>query len=297
MRSRFLAALVVLSSAPASSAPAAWTAPAMMCRISDAAINEASGIAVSRRNNGIVYMHNDSGDTARLFAVGKDGKTKAVITLSGVTATDWEDMAVAYDAECKPTVYIAETGDNGKSRPEVRIYAFEEPQIALDGSSVQVSVTPRKLRFKYPDGPRDCETLMADFKGRALYVISKETDTSSGVYRLNPVWDDTLQTAVKTGIVTLADPLPYYPNLATGGDISPDGSRIVIRTYQQAYEFRVARGKLPEDGLKTTPAVVRIAMETQGEAICYGRDNRTLLTVSEGVNPTVFSLKWKDPSQ
>jgi len=297
MRFRFLLPFLICSSAPALSAPAAWTAPATTCRVSDAAINEASGIAVSRRNNGIVYMHNDSGDTARVFAVGKDGQTKAVITLSGVTATDWEDMAVAYDAECKPTVYIAETGDNGKSRSEVCIYAFEEPQIAPDGSSVPVAVTPKRLRFKYPDGPRDCETLMADFKGRALYVVSKETGAAAGVYTLNPVCDGSLQTAVKTGTITLSDPLPYYPNLTTGGDISPDGSRIVIRTYQQAYEFRVSRGKLPENALKTTPAVVRIPIETQGEAVCYGRDNRTLLTVSEGVNPTVYSLKWKDPSQ
>jgi hypothetical protein len=294
---RFLFASLICSALPAWSAPAAWTSPAMMCRISDTAINEASGIAVSRRNNGIIYMHNDSGDSARVFAVGKDGQTKAVITLSGVTVNDCEDMAVAYDAECKPTVYMADTGDNGKSRTEVCIYAFEEPLIAPDGSSAPLSVMPKKLRFKYPDGPRDCETLMADFKGRALYVVSKETGPAANVYRLNPLWDDTLQIAVKTGTITLSDPLPYYPNLATGGDISPDGSRIILRTYQQAYEFRVARGKLPENALKTTPAVVRIAVESQGEAICYGRDNRTLLTVSEGVNPTVYSLKWKDPSQ
>ena len=38
-------------------------------------INEASGLATSRQHNAVVYTINDSGDSARLFAIGLDGST------------------------------------------------------------------------------------------------------------------------------------------------------------------------------------------------------------------------------
>ena len=37
-------------------------------------INEASGLIVSKKNDGILYTHNDSGDKGRIFAVTVEGK-------------------------------------------------------------------------------------------------------------------------------------------------------------------------------------------------------------------------------
>jgi hypothetical protein len=35
-------------------------------------IDEASGLAVSRLNDNILWVHNDSGDTARIFAIDRN---------------------------------------------------------------------------------------------------------------------------------------------------------------------------------------------------------------------------------
>ena len=55
----------------------------VVLRLRDPRIVEASGLAVSRRHPGVLWTHNDSGDPARLFAVGADGRTRAVLTLAG----------------------------------------------------------------------------------------------------------------------------------------------------------------------------------------------------------------------
>ena len=45
-------------------------------------ITECSGLAVSRKNPGVLWVHNDSGDSARLFAVKEDGTLLGVFRLA-----------------------------------------------------------------------------------------------------------------------------------------------------------------------------------------------------------------------
>ncbi len=45
------------------------------------AINEASGLAASRRNDGVLYTHNDSGDTGRVFAITTQGFTVGILII------------------------------------------------------------------------------------------------------------------------------------------------------------------------------------------------------------------------
>ena len=56
------------------------------------AIKETSGIAASRRVDNVWWVHNDSGDTAGVFAINTSGQTLGEYTLSGASAVDWEDM-------------------------------------------------------------------------------------------------------------------------------------------------------------------------------------------------------------
>ena len=57
-------------------------------------INEASGIASSKNNRDIIWVHNDSGDMARIYAVGLDGSNMGILRLPGIIARDWEDMCI-----------------------------------------------------------------------------------------------------------------------------------------------------------------------------------------------------------
>ena len=58
-----------------------------------APITEASGLAASRDNSGVVWTHNDSGGAANLYALGRRAELKATLPLSGAANIDWEDIA------------------------------------------------------------------------------------------------------------------------------------------------------------------------------------------------------------
>ncbi len=54
--------------------------------IQNLAIDEASGLAHSRRNPGILYTQNDSGDAPRVFAIDEQGYSKGGISFKGIMA-------------------------------------------------------------------------------------------------------------------------------------------------------------------------------------------------------------------
>ena len=64
-------------------------------------IEESSGLVQSRKYPGVYWTHNDSGDSARLYAVTKNGKIihpPGNIDYQGILVfeasnTDWEDIA------------------------------------------------------------------------------------------------------------------------------------------------------------------------------------------------------------
>ena len=107
--------------------------PEQVCVVEDDQISEASGIAASRRQEDAVWLHNDSGDSARLFLVGLDGKTRAVVTLNVERPMDWEDMC-SFEADGEKWLLIGDTGDNQRVRStserSCELLLIREPEIA-----------------------------------------------------------------------------------------------------------------------------------------------------------------------
>ena len=68
---------------PAASSPAAsrYQAPIELPHLQDGTINESSGLAASRRNTGLTWTHNDSGDKPHVYAVDRQGNTAAVFAV------------------------------------------------------------------------------------------------------------------------------------------------------------------------------------------------------------------------
>ena len=62
--------------------------------LQETAITEASGIAASRKNPGVLWVHNDSGDVNRVFALTPAGTHLGIYTITGAGAVDWEDLAI-----------------------------------------------------------------------------------------------------------------------------------------------------------------------------------------------------------
>jgi hypothetical protein len=107
----------------------------------------------------VVFVHNDSGDSARFFAFDlATGEGRGEYVATGVTAVDWEDMARGPCADpTKSCLYFADIGDNAKARSDLVIVRVEEPATLATGA---LDVPAEVLSIAYPDGPHDAEALL-----------------------------------------------------------------------------------------------------------------------------------------
>lgn len=249
--------------------------------MNDPRITEASGLAASTRHPGVLWTHNDSGDVARLFALGPSGATVATLRISGVQATDWEALAPTRDASGRSLLAIGDIGDNGANRPEVHVVIGREPTALVNSTAAPVRV----LRLRYPGGAVDAETLVADPRTRRLYIVSKKL-LGADLYAVpaaawpgaggdpDTVW--TLEHVAGLGF-----------GLATDGAFLPDG-RLLVRNYNEMAMFvppeRVSGGRLKRLDTVALPA------QRQGEALAVGPGARWLLITSEGAGQQVLRV-------
>ena len=93
---------------------------------------ELSGIAASRRNPGVWWVHNDSGDSRPVLRGRPTRRScSSTIDVDGATAVDWEDIAVGPPATeaGAASVYLADIGDNSRNRADITVYRVVEPAV------------------------------------------------------------------------------------------------------------------------------------------------------------------------
>jgi len=226
-------------------------------------INEASGIAASRKSVGVLWTHNDSGDTSRMFALNIRGEHLGIYYLNGVVARDWEDIALGPGPDSNNQyLYIGDIGDNNAVYDIKYIYRVIEPdadtnQIPIDTTIYGIDV----ITYKYPDGNRDAETIMVDSQTRDIYIISK-LESNVNVYRASYP-QSTTDTLILEHKATLG------LTGITGGDISPSGREIILKNYSNIFYWYRASGEEVWEALEREPIIVPYIMEPQGEAVCW----------------------------
>ena len=254
-------------------------------------MDEISGIAVSGIRKDIYYIHNDSGDTSRFFAITPDGTIKNVIYFKGdpsqpLGAVDCEDIAVGIGPEKnKSYVYLGDIGDNGAVRKYITIYRFEEKQNwAKDSLIKNAEVVP--VHYKYPDGPKDAESLMIDPIEKLIYIVSKRSDSVT-VYTtpLNFKANDTLVLSKKCKL--------YFNGFRpfkwiTAGDISRDGQQILLKSYEKVYYWKRSNNEPVWKTMLKTPTELPYKPEKQGEAIGFTLDGKGYYTTSEGAFAPIY---------
>lgn len=263
---------------PQSGAPAAvsrtFGKPEPMCRIEDPEVDESSGLAPSLTQPGVWYTHNDSGDVPRFFRFDESGKVTGVFTLEGAQAVDWEDMASARVGG-KDYLYFGDIGDNAARRASIAVYRVEEPT----GAGRALASFDR-FDLTYPDGPHNCETLFVRPGTGDLYLVAKTPKGPAGVYRLDGTARPGKHELKRIGEINVPGALEPM-RLITGGDGSPDGRFVVLRTYLGAYEYAAGSGEAFDEWIAAKPTAIVLAGELQGEGIAYSRDGRWLVTSSE----------------
>ena len=268
--------------------------PREVCKLRDARITEASGIVASRRHPGCYYVHNDSGNVPRVFLIDRTGATRVEIRLTGASAVDYEDIAVAPGAQPGTSdVCVADIGDNKARRSRVTIYRFPEVELPTEGAT-RIDVKPTAYTVSYADGPANAEALCVHPRTGDGYILTKRRDGTSAVYKLAAPWNAN-EVAVLPKVTTLKIPLALLPGrIVTGADISPDGRRLAVRCYLDGWEWRLpaGTGDVDFEGVfAATPGRLALAAETQGEALCYAADGEALLSVSEGESPALYESR------
>ncbi len=251
--------------------------------VQNPAIRESSGLAGSSHEPRLLWTLNDSGSPAELFALADDGSDRGRILIDGASNRDWEDLASG-----DGVLAIADIGDNLGIHPFLSIYLIDEPK-----EPFPMAVPFRRIDFTYPEGPRDAEALAIDRAAGVAYVLSKRT-LPPELYSV-PLNADTAAgpiVATAHGAVTSlpgpgASPLPYHWQ-PTAMDISADGRRAAILTYEALYVYERTAGQSWPEALGNAPKSYPLAGLLAAEAVTLIGDH-AFITV-EGYGTSLYRI-------
>ncbi|WP_137225055.1 hypothetical protein [Shewanella sp. MEBiC00475] len=274
-------------------------------------IDEASGLAVSRINDQILWLHNDSGDTARIFAIDTQGNPLATVNITGVKNIDWEDIA-SFVYQGESYLLIADVGDNQAKRSQYQLHLIKEPDLSQLNGQKTLSVKPSwSMTFTYPDGAHDCESVAVDLAKQKILLLTKR-DKLPILFEL-PLIAPSGQNASNNSSVEMVNkqakrlgeiaPLPTamldyasiytwigFAGKPTAMDISADGLSAVVLTYTHAFYFTQPQ---PSDWLSlfaTQPQQIMLPSIKQAEAVGFSQDGRSIFITSERLPAPLYKM-------
>lgn len=281
----------------------------IVMQIQDTRLTEISGMARSVRQPEVLWVHNDSGDQPRLTAVGPDGTPLGTLEITNAQARDWEDMAI-FEIEHQPWLLIADVGDNGSTRQDTVIYLLPEPDPADFAQHPTMRINAAsQLRFRYEDGPRDCEGVAVDVLNREILLISKRTEPpvlytlplqlaadedqpQLVARRAEPLSGIIPPTAVERAI---PGRLGQYRSQVTAFDLAPDQRTAAVLTYGNLYVYHRATGETWPETFAGQPERIPVKGLPQAEAVSFDEGGATLLITSEGAQVPVQRHRFRRP--
>ncbi|MGV1036206.1 MAG: hypothetical protein ACOYD0_04170 [Candidatus Nanopelagicales bacterium] len=300
-------ALIVGSALAAGCAPEAMAAteplPADTAQVltpADPALETSDGLTVA--NDGVSYWTSQSAawyarnpkQPPSVWLLGPDGSTSAVVTLNGVDLRQTEDLATGPGPGGQDYVYVADTGTTTGSprsskqapvdRREFSIYRFPAPPITAEPTTARSSLTPQRLRFRYPDDKSHAAkgVLVDPRSGDVLLIERAATTTNSPVWQVNGVWDSPIPTVATatSAMVPLA--------VATSGTVDPQRRFLSVRGGKESLLYRVPADGSLVDALHDQPTQLQLPTSTTGEAIAVSPQGDGVdLGASGSQNPIV----------
>ena len=260
--------------------------PRRLANIQDDAVDESSGIVASRANPNIFWTHNDSGDGAFLYAFDKTGKKLGVWQITEAKNVDWEDIAAYTDKQTGTNyLFVGDIGNNNLTRSEAVIYKIVEPKIAsadviTSKKNPRLIENAKKIIVEYPDARHDAETLLVNPVNADIYILSKNFVGAADVYKLAaPYQFDKKQRLARIGEINVPS---LTKGLLTGGDISADGTRLILSDYFAGYEYVLPKvAKNFDEIWKERADKIDLGERAQGEAVCYSLDGAAIYSTSE----------------
>jgi len=264
----------------------------LLATVTHGPLGEISGI-VAAGYPGQFWVHNDSGDTARIFAINRKGEVLMPAYLASryqdqpwpglqvlnAWNEDWEDIARSSDGY----LYLPDMGNNGNGRRDLGVYVLAEPNPLAVGEARALTflpvVFPDQHKFPADLWHFDCEAVFhSDGK---LYFLTKHRkpgeiigwEPGTKLYRLDTRYTD------RENVLTLIADAPEVA-LPTGADLSADGRHLAVLTYLGVWLY--ARPEQGDNWLSGSSRFIPLPRETlkTAEAITW-MDATTLLIVNE----------------
>lgn len=279
-RTGVLALALLASNAPAG--PGAFESWIQVGAVQAPAITETSGVVASRRSPGVLWVHNDSGDSARIFALDEAGTLLGTYSITGASAVDWEDIAIGTDpGDGLEYLFIGDIGDNTAARNTIRVYKVPEPGVDTNATAVVSNLAvSAAYTLQYVDGARDAETLLVDPLNADLYIVTKRENPCRIYHAAYPL------SATATNLLQF-DGLTTRTGF-TGGDISPSGLEVLVKTYFFVFYWCRAASEPLSSLLTSAPIFAPYRLEPQGEAITWKADGNGYYTISEGSAQPIY---------
>lgn len=271
-----------------------WGNPQKIAVLDSKIFPEASGIEVSDKFRDRIYHVNDSGKQLELITTDLKGKNPRKILIKGYNnrKSDNEDLSTG-PCFWKSCIFIGDIGDNLVKRSEIRIVVITERK------NFPSAVSPLKvLRLRYPDGPHNAESLAVHPNGD-IYIISKESDfktmkySPSNIYRIRKkIWESNkgalltpeLLGNIDTSVFNGGDRF-FLDNIITSLDISKDGKKFLLLTYQDAYEINTDLSNIKPDSFKNADKLsfrhIKLMKLPQQESIAYMNSDKSFLYDTE----------------
>lgn len=241
----------------------------LVSAISDPRITEASGMAISRTDDDLAYLINDSDQAQAVYAVEiSSGDVVGTTTVTGGTWVDSEALTIDPDGR----LWVADTGDNRHERTDAALYAFDEPGRGDHSASAE------RFPLNYDGSTYDVESVVADPRDGRKYLVTKGV-LGGKIFRLP------------------ADPSSDRPNdlellsgaaqgPTTDATFSADGKRAYLLSLTgRVDEFTVRQDEWAFERSFDLPAL------EQPETIAAAHDGSALFVGSEGENSPLLKLQ------
>ena len=252
-------------------------------------LDEASGIqAIS---SGDFLLHNDDG--IKLFIIDPSGKNLGRIRVNDVKNKDWEDIT-RVPGEQGPLIVIGDTGDNRGGRKSVRLYFVQEPAPDEATGRYPDELDPvHRLKVRYPEGPRDVESIAFDAASGMILLLSKRDNPPRlyGIALERALAETEVEAEFLAELPGFRAPTQQdllrtprrgmWVSTPTGMDISADGRLAAVLTYRSLYVFKRASDESWAEAFQREPTEYIGPPGVHDEAVTFSHDQKSIYVTTE----------------
>ncbi|MDP2309418.1 MAG: hypothetical protein Q8P18_25580 [Pseudomonadota bacterium] len=259
-----------------------WAEPRDVGSLADADRSEVSGVAPSVLNPGVLWILEDHGNDPAFYAIDLTGAPLGTLSLEGAENVDWEAIALG-PCPTGTCLWAADVGDNALERTEVALYRVPEPEVGW-GGGLDATLVAERFPLVYPDGAENVEAFLLTPEGMPV-LLTKRGDGESKVYVVDDLVPDVGVVPRLVGRISTRDPEAESGGIVTSADLWPDGSRLLVRTYDSTWEFELGEAGL--EGVIDAPRLpLPHAEQQQVEAVAYDAVLGGYWQIAEG--PSAF---------